>query len=98
MMPLFADTILTNGVIRTLDPNNPEVGELAIADGRVVAVGRRSLNLRGPETAVVDLRGEFVMPGLLDVHNHHGIAGQSDLSGVPHSGVTPRWLPASLLT
>jgi predicted amidohydrolase YtcJ len=78
-MPSFADTILTNGVIRTLDPNNPEVRDLAIANGRVVAVGQQSLDLRGPDTTVVDLCGEFVMPGLFDVHNHHGMAGQSDL-------------------
>lgn len=75
----FAELLLVNGTIETLEPSVPRTHTLAVVDGRVAALGDAAEALRGPSTEVVDLAGQYVMPGLLDVHNHHLVAGQMDL-------------------
>jgi len=76
---LLADLLLVNGVIDTLDPAGTRTSALAVKAGKVLAIGAEADASRGPDTAVVDLQGAYVMPGLLDVHNHHMLAGQMDL-------------------
>jgi hypothetical protein len=72
MDEIAADWIFDNGRVLTLDPRRPEVRALAVAGGRVVAVGaRRDMKAwRGRRTQVVDLRGASVVPGLVDSHAH----------------------------
>ncbi len=74
-----ADLLLINGVIDTLDQQIPRTSALAARDGKVIALGDSALESQSPETQIVDLEGAYVMPGLLDVHNHHMLAGQMDL-------------------
>lgn len=53
---------------------------IAISKGAVIAVSVDSLeHLVGPATVRRDLAGAFVMPGLVDVHNHHAVAGRAEL-------------------
>lgn len=53
---------------------------IAIAEGRIVEVSDEPLDhLVGPHTVQRDLAGAFVMPGLIDVHNHHAVAGHAAL-------------------
>ncbi|MBK0422502.1 amidohydrolase [Leucobacter sp. CSA2] len=75
------DLILTGGRVYTVDPALPEAEAIAIAEGRIAAVGSSAeiLALAGPDTEVRDLNGAFVMPGLIDVHNHHLLAGKEEL-------------------
>jgi predicted amidohydrolase YtcJ len=67
-----ADLLLVNGRVTTLDSANPEADAVAIADGRILAVGRRRdlAASTGPETRVIDLGGRRVIPGLNDSHTH----------------------------
>lgn len=67
-----AETILHNGVIRTMDAANPVVEALAVAGGRIVGLGTRAqvMALRGEATTLVDLGGRMLMPGLIDFHVH----------------------------
>ncbi|SFB73047.1 hypothetical protein SAMN05428997_101510 [Bosea sp. CRIB-10] len=67
-----AETILHNGVIRTMDAANPVAQALAIAGGKIIGVGSRAEiePLRGERTAVIDLGGRMLMPGLIDFHVH----------------------------
>ncbi|MFJ5699010.1 amidohydrolase [Arthrobacter sp. NPDC093139] len=74
-----ADLLLINGVIDTLHDEHPRVTALAVKAGKVLAVGSSAEAAAGPGTDVLDLVGAYVMPGLLDVHNHHMLAGQMDL-------------------
>jgi predicted amidohydrolase YtcJ len=74
-----ADLLLINGTIDTLAAQLPRVSVMAVRNGLVAGLGDDARNLAGPNTAVVDLQGAYVMPGLLDVHNHHMLAGQMDL-------------------
>src|SRR6266851_6411469 len=67
---LYPDLILHNGRITTLDPKYPEATNLAIKDGRIVAVDDAEEYQRGPATKVIDLQGRRVVPGLNDSHLH----------------------------
>jgi len=68
----LTDTILFNGRITTLDPAKPAVTAVAIKDGRFAIVGsdREVMAAREPGTAVFDLNGRTVIPGLNDSHTH----------------------------
>lgn len=68
----MATLILCNGKISTLDPRMPEANAIAIADGRVLAVGDEASVMRhaNATTQVIDLRGRRVIPGLNDSHTH----------------------------
>ena len=78
------ETIYTNANIHTLDPTRPRAEALAVAGGRIVAVGSRSevLRLRKPATRVVDLSGQTVLPGLIDAHAHFASLGSYSLGRV----------------
>jgi len=70
--PPIAEFILHGGPIYTLDPAQPEVEALAIADGKIVGAGSRAaaLALGDARTRVVDLAGRTMMPGIIDGHIH----------------------------
>ena len=67
-----ADLLLVNGTVHTLDRARSVASALAIAAGRIAAVGDEHdvLKLRGAATKVIDLRGATVTPGLVDGHSH----------------------------
>jgi predicted amidohydrolase YtcJ len=74
---LKADRVLQNGPVITLDARSTIADAVAIIDGRIVAVGSSNdvSSLIGSETAVTDLRGRSVIPGLIDNHTHQLMAG-----------------------
>ena len=76
-----ADLILTSGAVRTADRSRPTAQAIAIGAGRILAVGSTEevLTHRGDDTEVRDLDGAAVYPGFVDVHNHHALAGVTDL-------------------
>ncbi|MEV5737723.1 amidohydrolase family protein [Streptomyces sp. NPDC052292] len=72
---MYADAIVLAGHVETFDetrPAGPPADAVAVADGRVVAVGGTEAlgPLRGPGTVVHAFPGATVMPGLVDVHAH----------------------------
>jgi predicted amidohydrolase YtcJ len=69
---IAADWILDNGRILTLDPRRPRATALAVAGGRLAAIGGRAdvRHWRDRRTEVFDLRGATVVPGLVDAHAH----------------------------
>jgi predicted amidohydrolase YtcJ len=68
----FADLVLTNGKIYTVDNARPEASALTIRGGRVQFVGSdaEARVLAGPSTQVIDLHGATVVPGIIDAHAH----------------------------
>ena len=66
------ETILYNGAVFTSDSKNPWVSAVAIDGSRFVKVGTDNevLSSAGPETALIDLQGQTVIPGLNDAHAH----------------------------
>ncbi len=73
------DTILYNGQIRTLDDARPLVSALAISGERVVAAGSEDelRALAGVGTALFNLNGRHVLPGMTDAHLHWNLLTQS---------------------
>ena len=72
MDEIAADRIFANGRILTFDTRRPRATALAVAGGRIAAVGDRAdvKAWRARRTEVVDLRGATVIPGLVDAHAH----------------------------
>ncbi|HEY1422834.1 MAG TPA: amidohydrolase [Candidatus Acidoferrum sp.] len=72
-----ADRVYRNGVVFTADSQNPAAEAVAIRDGRIVYVGSNAgvIPFIGPTTKVTDLKGGFLMPGLVDGHLHPLEAG-----------------------
>jgi len=72
-----ADRVYRSGVIFTADARHPAAEALAIRGGRIVYVGdsRGLTPFVGAATVTVDLKGRFLMPGLVDGHMHPLEAG-----------------------
>jgi predicted amidohydrolase YtcJ len=72
-----ADRVYRNGTVFTADAQNSIVQAVAIRDGRIVYVGSNEGVVRfiGPSTKVTDLKGGFLMPGVVDGHMHPLEAG-----------------------
>lgn len=68
-----ADLILHNAKVVTVDQRFRVHQAVAIKDTKIVAVGASAAILkqeRGSKTAVIDLAGKTVLPGLVDAHVH----------------------------
>ena len=66
-----AETVI-NGTVLTVDHTRPTAEALAVADGRIIAVGTRSdvEGLIGPGTQTIDVGDGCVMPGFVEAHGH----------------------------
>jgi hypothetical protein len=84
-----ADTVLVNGKVLTVDASSSIREAIAIANGRIVAVGTTAdvRKLAGPATRVIDLRGRTAIPGLIDSHLHAIRAAQTFATEVNWTGV-----------
>ncbi|MBR3286907.1 MAG: hypothetical protein IKI72_03700, partial [Bacteroidales bacterium] len=64
-----ADKIIKNAKIFTSDSKRPLATALVVKDGKFVYVGDEA-GLAGYEGDVTDLKGKFILPGLIDSHVH----------------------------
>lgn len=73
----MADLILTGGRVRVMNRIGQIAGGLAVADGRILALGDWPTlkPLAGPGTEVIDLAGACVLPGIHDAHLHGAWTG-----------------------
>lgn len=69
--------LLTGG--RVVDPANhvDAVADVLVEDGKIAAVGDGLAAKAGPEAERLDVRGQVVCPGLIDIHVHLREPGQS---------------------
>jgi predicted amidohydrolase YtcJ len=74
---MIPDMILTNARIQTMDPAHPRGEAIALAGGRILAVGLRSEieALAGAATETVDCKGGTLLPGFVESHLHLVLGG-----------------------
>ena len=67
-----ADTVALNGKIYTSNPKQPWAEAVAIKGTDIVYVGDNegAKTSVGKQTTVADLRGKFMMPGIISTHEH----------------------------
>lgn len=67
-----ADTVINHARIFTSNPAMPWAEALAIADGKIIAVGSNKDvgGLVGDKTAIIEGRQRLIVPGIIDAHLH----------------------------
>lgn len=82
------DLVLLDAQVSTMDPARPATEALAVADGRILALGTsaemRALGAR----RVVDAGGRRCLPGLIDAHIHLADGGLDLVASAPLFGAT----------
>ncbi len=75
----IADLLVLGADIYTVNEAQPRAQALAIKDGIILDVGTdEAMNAyRGEETEIMQLNGEFVMPGFIEGHGHFSGLGSS---------------------
>ncbi len=84
-----AETIILNGRVLTMVPEVPRASALAIANGKILAIGSDAdiRVLATPQTRVIDAGGRSVLPGFIDSHVHL-FQGSAELDFLPVGGLT----------
>jgi predicted amidohydrolase YtcJ len=74
-----ADRIIAGGAILTMDPAQPHAEAVAIAQGRILAVGSRAAmeGLVGAHTTFDDLDDQVLLPGFVEAHSHPFVSGMA---------------------
>jgi predicted amidohydrolase YtcJ len=77
-----ADRIWSGGPILTMNDKAMRAQAIAEAGGKIVAVGSKAqvMKLKGPNTQVIDLQGQTLLPGFVDAHGHLVLGGMQALS------------------
>ena len=83
-----AEMIVTNARVLTMDPERPRAEAVAVAGGRIVAVGSRAEveALAGPGCRVIDAGGRTLLPGFVESHLHL-VLGGNELAQLQLGGV-----------
>ena len=70
--PRYADIVIHNAKVYTVEDRMPRAEAFAVRDGRFIAVGRSEdiKSLAGPRTTVLDAQQATIVPGFIDCHNH----------------------------
>ena len=69
---LYADTILVNGAVITVDDAHPTAEAVALKGDRILHVGTNEevRQCAGRATRVIDVGGKTVLPGFIEPHTH----------------------------
>lgn len=74
-----APVLIRGGTVMTAAGETIEGGDVLLRDGKIAAVGPE---LEAPDDArVVDARGRYVTPGLIDTHSHLGVYPSPSVQG-----------------
>ena len=66
-----ADVVVRGGSVVDVHTSEIRRADVAVAGGRIAAVGALPDAAIGPDTAVIDATGLYVAPGLIDSHLHY---------------------------
>lgn len=78
MQGLYADMVIKNSNVITVDTDGTSAEAVAVRDGKIVRVGsnREMQPLIGADTRVQNLNGRTVVPGFIDSHTHSTHLGE----------------------
>ncbi|WP_062310829.1 amidohydrolase [Polynucleobacter sinensis] len=67
-----ADVVFINGQIETLNQRQPKANAVAVKNEKFIAIGsdQKIKSFIGPDTKVVNLNQQLVVPGFVDAHTH----------------------------
>lgn len=93
-----ADVVLHEGAVYTVNPAQPWAEAVAVRDGRITAVGSNELiaDQIGPETQVVDLSEQLLLPGFQDDHIHIQEASSTAFTCFLRRGTPPEQLSSTM--
>ena len=82
--------IVAGAKVLTMDEARPRAEAVAVAGGRIVAVGTSAevMALAGPETRVIEAGGRSLLPGFVESHMH--LFGGAELNHLQLTGVHGR--------
>jgi hypothetical protein len=85
---MFAEMIVTDARVLTMDPTRPRAEAVAVAGGRILAVGTRGEveALAGPGCRRIDAGGRTLLPGFVESHMHL-VLGGNELTQLQLGGV-----------
>ena len=85
---MAAEMIITNAKVLTMDPAHPRAEAVALAAGRILAVGSQAEveALAGPDCRIVDAGGRTLLPGFVESHLHL-VLGGNELTQLQLGGV-----------
>ncbi len=71
-LKMQAQTLYVNGRVITVDSADRILEAVAVADGKILAVGSTAqvLTLQTPKSTIIDLAGKTMIPGFIDGHSH----------------------------
>src|ERR1043165_7819064 len=77
-----ADIVFKNGNVYTANDKSPKAQAIAVKEDRIIFVGTNAAAQKyvGPNTRVVDLKGNTVLPGFTDSHQHLSGVGQREMT------------------
>ena len=78
----YADIIIYNGIIHTVDSLNTTVESVAVKNDKIIEIGKY-LNIKklvGEKTKTIDLDGNTMIPGLIEGHGHIMGVGYNQLN------------------
>src|SRR5215216_392963 len=78
----IADIVFKNGNVYTANDKAAHAQAIAVKGDRIVFVGTNAAAQKfvGPNTRVVDLKGNTVLPGFTDAHQHLSGVGQREMT------------------
>src|SRR5579863_5448930 len=80
-----ATILIENATLLTITHGNIEHGSILIREGKIAAVGT---DVKAPEGAtVIDAKGQYVMPGIIDCHSHIAVDGSVNEGSVSVSSI-----------
>ncbi len=97
MLNFFAkaqkETIIYNAKIFTANPATPFADAVGIRGNTIIAVGKFNdvKNTMGAKAELMDMKGGFLMPGMVDAHSHVISGGQSLLK----ANLSEEYVPAN---
>jgi predicted amidohydrolase YtcJ len=90
MLSSIPDTIFHNGKIITVDNESNIVEAFAVRNERFLVVGNdiEVMSLAGPDTQLIDLKGQVIVPGFIDNHNHQYHLALLTLRGIDMQNIS----------